>query len=137
MRKVASNLLLKENVAHVYFLCKQVDGYRVVKEIAESNKQQISTFYQNGYGILLSEQDSILESVEQAIKNMSGKTCIDEFASDYDAKKHLIEESASFIGQSAIPICEIEKAGESYKAFKEYLEDNKDILQAFVLCLFD
>ena len=33
MRKIASNLLLKEHAERVFFLCKQPDGYRIIKEI--------------------------------------------------------------------------------------------------------
>ena len=33
MRKIASNLLLKEHTEQVFFLCKQPDGYRIIKEI--------------------------------------------------------------------------------------------------------
>lgn len=33
MRKIASNLLLKEHAERVFFLCKQPDGYRIIKDI--------------------------------------------------------------------------------------------------------
>ena len=59
MRKIASNLLLKEHAERVFFLCKQPDGYRIIKEIDGDYGQQILTHYQNGYGILLSEHGNI------------------------------------------------------------------------------
>ena len=47
MRKIASNLLLKEHAERVFFLCKQPDGYRIIKEIDGDYGQQILTHYQN------------------------------------------------------------------------------------------
>lgn len=135
MRKVASNRIYKEEVRHLYFLCQQEDGYRIIKEIKTDNKQQVCTFYQNGYGVLLLECGNLLDSVYHSINTMSGKVCVDEYASDYDAKKRLIKECAMFLGQSAISICEIESLEESCEDMKDYLTDNE--LHACILCLFD
>ena len=43
MRKIASNLLLKEHAERVFFLCKQPEGYRIIKEIDGDYGQQILT----------------------------------------------------------------------------------------------
>ena len=44
MRKIASNLLLKEHTEQVFFLCKQPDGYRIIKEIDGDHGQQLEIF---------------------------------------------------------------------------------------------
>ena len=53
MRKIASNLLLKEHAERVFFLCKQPDGYRIIKEIdgdyivVQLSRQKSKTFIMN------------------------------------------------------------------------------------------
>ena len=86
MRKIASNLLLKEHTEQVFFLCKQPDGYRIIKEIDGDHGQQLLTRYQNGYGVLLSEHGNLLDSIEYVMEHMKGKTCFEEFDSNYSAK---------------------------------------------------
>ena len=75
MRKIASNLLLKGNTQNEYFLlCKQPEGYRIIKEIDGDYGQQILTHYQNGYGILLSEHGNLLDSIEYVMEHRTGKS---------------------------------------------------------------
>lgn len=90
--------------------------------------------YQNGYGILFSEHGSILDSIENAIENMNGKTYYEEVDSNYAAKKKLILDGAAFVGRSAIPICEVEKRDEDCTSFRSFLDNNEDGLDAFILC---
>lgn len=97
MRKIASNLLLKEHAERVFFLCKQPDGYRIIKEIDGDYGQQILTHYQNGYGILLSEHGNLLDSIEYVMEHRTGKTCFEILDSNYNAKKKMLKDSREFL----------------------------------------
>lgn len=135
MRKIASNLLLKEHTERVFFLCKQPDGYRIIKEIDGDHGQQILTHYQNGYGILLSEHGNILDSIEYVIEHMKGRTCFEELDSNYDAKKKLLKDSREFLNRIGMPICEIENPKETYSELNKFIQENE--LDVFILCYFE
>ena len=113
MRKIASNLLLKEHTEQVFFLCKQPDGYRIIKEIDGDHGQQLLTRYQNGYGVLLSEHGNLLDSIEYVMEHMKGKTCFEEFDSNYSAKMKILQDSREFLNREGMPICEIEDSKET------------------------
>ncbi len=114
MRKISSNLFLNIRTECAFFICRQRMDIGLSKRISGEQGQQICTYYQNGYGILLSEHSNILSSIHHMIEQMNGRTCLDEFHSSYHAKQHLLTESAMFLGRSAIPIVEIEDPKENY-----------------------
>lgn len=132
MRKISSNLFLNIRTECAFFICRQTDGYRIIKRISGEQGHQICTYYQNGYGILLSEDGDILSSIDHVIEEMEGKTCQDEFCTSYHAKQHLLTESAMFLGRSAIPIVEVEDSKETYDVLDHYTKEND--LDAFILC---
>jgi len=135
MRKIASNLLLKEHAERVFFLCKQPDGYRIIKEIDGDHGQQLLTRYQNGYGVLLSEHGNLLDSIEYVMEHMKGKTCFEEFDSNYSAKMKILQDSREFLNREGMPICEIEDSKETYSELDEFIQENE--LDAFILCYFE
>lgn len=135
MRKIASNLLLKEHAERVFFLCKQPDGYRIIKEIDGDYGQQILTHYQNGYGILLSEHGNLLDSIEYVMEHRTGKTCFEILDSNYNAKKKMLKDSRGFLNRIGMPICEIEDSKETYSELNEFIQENE--LDAFILCYFE
>ena len=135
MRKIASNLLLKEHAERVFFLCKQPDGYGIIKEIDGDYGQQILTHYQNGYGILLSEHGNLLDSIEYVMEHRTGKTCFEILDSNYNAKKKMLKDSRGFLNRIGMPICEIEDSKETYSELNEFIQENE--LDAFILCYFE
>lgn len=132
MRKISSNLFLNIRTECAFFICRQADGYRIIKGIQGKHDYQICTYYQNGYGILLSEDGNILLSIDRVIERMEGKKCLNDFNTSYQAKQHLLAESAMFLSRSAIPIVEVEDSKESYTTFDRYAYEND--LDAFILC---
>lgn len=128
-------MLLKEHTEQVFFLCKQPDGYRIIKEINGDHGQQLLTRYQNGYGVLLSEHGNLLDSIEYVMEHMKGKTCFEEFDSNYSAKMKILQDSREFLNREGMPICEIEDSKETYSELDEFIQENE--LDAFILCYFE
>ena len=82
-----------------------------------------------------SEHGNLLDSIEYVMEHMKGKTCFEEFDSNYSAKMKILQDSREFLNREGMPICEIEDSKETYSELDEFIQENE--LDAFILCYFE